>query len=217
MAPMNNRALDQALIVAAKALDVDAVRELLQEGADPNAQDWQDPNPPPYSSVLDVVIHNRDMFFSDERDRLRSQAARIVELLLKAGARPQGTAHGEVLLVLVAKKGLGSIVRLLVEHGSDPNCESSSCERPIHCAVCTCDLETVKSLVEHGADVNTNGFFDRSPRYIALVEGRNDVAAYLRSVGGRVVPDPRLPPPAEGWEGRGVYLSPDELDERDLD
>jgi ankyrin repeat protein len=58
--------------------------------------------------------------------------------------------------VLAALNGKASAVRWLIEHGIDVNAPSEDLYAhgtPLHHAVCSADLDTVRALVEGGADV----------------------------------------------------------------
>src|SRR5262245_38877439 len=98
--------LTARLVAAARANDVDEARRLLQQGADPNAQDRASP-------LMGAAI-------SDVKGAERRPA--MMELLLAAGAKVNArTSDGRTTLMFAAVATDPAAMRLLLERGADPN------------------------------------------------------------------------------------------------
>jgi hypothetical protein len=152
--------LDQ-LSSAVQKKDRKRVEELLKEGVDPNGIDQ-------YTSVIFSTAINTDTkimkLFLDHgadpnltkdgwiplRHAINSRETTRVKMLLDAGAKIE---HPQVLECIAANREPGW-VKMLLEAGANPNLGSErEGETPLHLAVHSWDLETVKLLLEHGADV----------------------------------------------------------------
>ena len=79
------------------------------------------------------------------------------------------------------------ILKLLLDAGADPNSTWKSVAL-LHRAAEKGALDCVKLLVEHGADVNILTSGRTPPIHLALLQGHQDVANYLREHGSRPQP-----------------------------
>jgi ankyrin repeat protein len=127
----------------------------------------------------------------------RGEADRLRELLaanpaLERAEAPASPHGGWTLLHDAAKHGHESIVRLLLEHGADPNArEAGDNTCPLHWAAARGDLETMRALLDAGGDVHGLGadhagdvigwatFFTEPGKDVAAV------AAFLTARGAR--------------------------------
>lgn len=123
------------LIEAAKNRDWDAVRSLVDEGADPKTRGADGATALHWTSYWDEV-----------------EAA---ELLLRAGA-DAGAANdlGATPLWLASQNGSVAMARTLLEAGADPNAALPSGETPVMAAARTGDSEVLEVLLAAGGDPN---------------------------------------------------------------
>jgi ankyrin repeat protein len=85
------------------------------------------------------------------------------------------------LVCIAAKKGNPYILRLLLEHGANPNCGYGTCRRvPISLAVQYGHDPIFTLLNEHGADMNPE---DDPPLYLALLKGSVENVKMLLKAG----------------------------------
>jgi ankyrin repeat protein len=150
--------LDSPVADAAMNGDVEAVRALLQEGADVNA---------PQGDGM-TALH-----WAAE-----AGSVEMVGMLLYAGANVEGVTRlgGYTPLHLASKAGKDRVVARLLEAGADPSAYTTTGEvTPLHFAAASGSASTVEALLDHGADVNvTESVRGQTP--LMLAAGRNRVA-----------------------------------------
>lgn len=132
-------ALDADLIAAVTKGDLDATRDLLARGADPNAKDT--------SFLKGTALTTASTNYSGNVD--------IVQALVEAGADLEGqNGEGETPLTLAVMGSHADLIRYLVKVGA--NLESSSFHEttPLMSAVLLSNPETVRVLIALGANVN---------------------------------------------------------------
>ena len=151
---------DLELHIATYKGDVWRVEELLEKGADPNAQDYDGRTP------LHVATSKGDVL--------------IVELLLKHGADPNTqTKFGYTPLHLAAEEGHVDVVELLLEHGANPNTYEGEGYTPLYDAASMGHVDIVRLLLEHGADPNAPVEFGQTPLHKAASIGHVDIVRLL--------------------------------------
>lgn len=116
--------------------DVEAVRRLLREGADPKVSNRYGVTP------LSLAATNRD--------------AAMIEILLKAGADPNAAMPGgQTVLMTAARTGNPDAVRILIQHGASVDTrERSYGETALMWAAAENQPDAAKVLIDRGADVN---------------------------------------------------------------
>ncbi len=172
-----DRAGPSAVAAAAARGDLEAVRELLRDGADVNA---------PQGDGM-TALH-----WAAERGD-----GALAGILLWAGARVDaGTRIGSYTpLHLAARAASEAVVAQLLEAGADPRARTTnSGVEPLHLAAAAGDPGVVRALIAGGADVNgREGAWDQTPLTFAaaanrvaaieaLLEAGADVGAASRSV-----------------------------------
>ena len=168
----------EPLIDAARNGEVEVVRSLLTDGADPNTAQGDGMTP---------------LHWAAERGH-----AAVAELLLSAGAAVDGkTRVGSYTpLHLASRGGHGPITRALLDAGADPHATAAhSGVTPLHLAAAAVDgAEAVRALLSHGAGVDAReassgqtplmfaGAYNRTGAVVALLEHGADAAAQTETV-----------------------------------
>ena len=135
VAPLAATADEDAVIAAARAQDVDAVRTALAEGADVNARQ------PDGATALHWAA------FRDNEE--------IVGLLIAAGADVNAANDLQATpLWLAAENGSAPMVNRLLAAGASPDVPLPEGETPVMTAARTGNVEVVALLIAAGADVN---------------------------------------------------------------
>ena len=123
------------VVEAVKKGDGEALRRLLQQGADVNAPE------PDGTTALHWAAHRAE---TDTVDRL-----------IRSGANVTATnRYGVTPLALACQNGTASIVERLLQAGASPNAALPGGETALMTAARTGDVATVKILIAYGADVD---------------------------------------------------------------
>ena len=139
---------------AAQKGDLEAVRALLQQGADPNA------------AQPDGLTGLHWAALNDELG--------IAEILLYAGATvsPVTRVGGYTPLHLASQSGHGVVARTLLEAGADANAYTTTGVSSLHFAAQADAAEAILALIEHGAEVDARDTFsNRTPLMFAAYRG----------------------------------------------
>ena len=139
---------------AAQEGDLEAVRALLQQGADPNA------------AQPDGLTGLHWAALNDELG--------IAEILLYAGATvsPVTRVGGYTPLHLASQSGHGVVARVLLEAGADANAYTTTGVSSLHFAAQADAAEAIIALIEHGAEVDARDTFsNRTPLMFAAYRG----------------------------------------------
>jgi ankyrin repeat protein len=159
------------LHIAAAAGQEEAVRLLLQRGADVNAAD---------AAGMSAV----DLAFFAER---ASGTARLTRLLVSEGAEfdANATFRRARRLDLVISPGNVEMTRFLVEQGADVNA-TGYVFAPLENAAARGHMEIAEFLLENGADVNLRGGDGNPPLRWAVERGHAEVVDLLLEHGAAV-------------------------------
>ena len=139
---------------AAQKGDLEAVRALLQQGADPNA------------AQPDGLTGLHWAALNDELG--------IAEILLYAGATvsPVTRVGGYTPLHLASQSGHGVVARTLLAAGADANAYTTTGVSSLHFAAQADAAEAILALIEHGAEVDARDTFsNRTPLMFAAYRG----------------------------------------------
>jgi ankyrin repeat protein len=155
--------MSDALVTAITAGDAEKVRAMIEQ--DPGLAEARDPNGLPV--VLLALFHQkRDiaLVLLDAEPELgvleaaaTGRADRLAQLLAAdPDARAARTPEGFTPLGLAAFLGGPETVRVLLEHGADPDDDADNQfgVRPVNAAAAAHDRETMRLLLEAGADAN---------------------------------------------------------------
>jgi bla regulator protein blaR1 len=174
--PRRSRALDRALFEAAQEGDLEAVNELINDGANVNAAIEGDGSP-----LIGAA---------------QSEDIEIVKRLLDAGADPNLAVPGDGCpLIHAAARGQTAMVTLLLDRGADVNQIVEGDENALMNAAEQGALPVVQLLVKRGADVNARIWSGRAGRdghgewrtavSQAQKNGHTAVVSFLMSAGAR--------------------------------
>lgn len=153
---------------AAMRRDADAVRRLLQAGADVNAAQADG------ATALHWAAYHGD--------------AGLAKLLLQAGANPAAAnREGSTPLWLAASVGDATMIETLLERGADANEKLPLGRRPLMLAARAGSVEAVRVLLDHGADANAKETARGTTALMqAADQGHADVIALLIERGADV-------------------------------
>jgi ankyrin repeat protein len=186
---------------AAERRDVDALRALLKQGADPNAAQadgatalhwavhWDD------HQAVDILVRAgakpdslNDLGVFPLSLACANGSGAMAKRLLAAGASVRtALPSGESPLMTCARTGAADAVRLLAERGADVNArETHRGQTALMWAAGGKHPDAVKALLERGADANavsTGGF---TPLMFAAREGDPESLRLLLAAGARI-------------------------------
>jgi ankyrin repeat protein len=154
-----------SIATAAREADADAVRKLIETGADVNELEADG------SSALLWAVYE--------------QAPDLVSMLLDAGADPNAANHfGITPLLQASRYGDAGMIKLLLDGGADLSAATRDGETPLMAASRAGGVEAVKLLLERGADPNaTEALWDQTALMWATAEGHLDVVDALLDAG----------------------------------
>ena len=154
---IRNKEGETPLHIVAGRSHLEAVKLLLDHGADPNAQNEMGETPLHYAAGHGYVD--------------------VVKLLLERGADPHAqnkyggtplhyTAGGGMLVEYYSsatKKDHVKTAKILLERGADPNARDYGGRTPLHEAAERCEVDVVKLLLQYGADPNARDDNGQTP------------------------------------------------------
>ncbi len=184
-----------ALHRAVDALDLEKVKELLVNGANPNIQDSYSKNTP-----LIYVCNNYHYTDPITRNVLldevfESKRLAIVKELLAHGANTnlQGSYGSTALHQAVTSKNL-EIVKELLAHGADVGIDNDYGKSPLYCAQDYRDSEIENALLDHGIDASIREKHCATPLQEAVRLGDLETVKELLAQ--------RANPNTQDWKGK---------------
>lgn len=199
------RGLGLRLRAAAAEGDLERVRSLLAQGADPDAWDGAHPGLPTPLLAAAFVGHEAVVATllaagaSAERANTQGRTplhhaadqdhGQVVALLLAAGARSDRLDFlGLAPLHVAGWQDNVQAVQALLRGGADPLLLSGGGSSALHIAATEPVPAAIQALVEGGSPVDCRDLEGRTPLMVAAAEGLDEVTATLRALGA----DPAL-------------------------
>ena len=177
--------LDRALISAANQGELEKVRSLIDQGADPGHGNKVGMRAIDCARIHDYyrVVEflektaNKNMFSAIKNDNFEK-----FKKALDAGANPNAkTKSGMPILTNAVGLQRIRMTELLVEKGADVNMMSSSEHTPLMMAVIVADLKLVKFLVGKEADPDRENKYMVSAKSLAITHGHIAISNCLEN------------------------------------
>ena len=95
--------------------------------------------------------------------------------------------------------GYTKIVRLLLEHGANPNAEDNEGWTPLHLTSSNGHTTTVRLLLDRGASADVKNNKGRNPLQVATTQGMDEIVQVLARHGAQVIESRKsfIPIPAD--------------------
>jgi len=166
-----NKEADQALLAAASEGNVDAMREALKNGANPNVKDDNGNTP--------LIMISVEMLFGDERGIIKELADR------KAAVDAQNDS-GMTALMYAAREGRTDTVEALLAAGAKTEVKDGDGWTAVMFAAYNGASGPLEKLMNAKAKVNLEDVEGWSPMMLAISNGKGGIVEKLKEAGVKV-------------------------------
>lgn len=171
--------LNRELITTIYNKDLAASRSLLQQGADPNTRDRSGLTP------LMIVLDNQRVFVPKAYlvSVTVAEPFDMVQTLIQYGANANVLdRHGDPLTFTATEAGYTRTLRLLLEHGVDPNAHKGGA---LYFAILSGDPATVQVLLDRHVRLDSPGPANLTPLQYASTCNAPKIAHLLKQAGSK--------------------------------
>ena len=162
LSPIHATAQPAELMLAARAGDLEQVKELLASGAEPDPKGIATP-----------------LYFAAQGGHFE-----IAKLLLESGADPNAESDWGTSLQIAARRKHIDVATILLQHGADPNSKGGDLDNtPLHDAAAVGATEIGRLLIDRGANVNARNKEFEPPVHLAVLRGKLEIAELLGKAG----------------------------------
>jgi ankyrin repeat protein len=152
--------LRRSLHAASHAGHLEAVRSLLEGGADVNERN---------------KTHHTPLLYASMRGKVE-----VAKLLIEYGADVNFQDWtGWTPLQAASRHSHPDVVRLLLNHGADANTMNQDHWAAIHYAIVNFSFEIVKALLEQGAEIRVRNDVGQTPFQMASLSGQEEIVRLL--------------------------------------
>lgn len=173
--------------------NLDGVKFLLENGANPAAKDAEGKTPADLTtdaqvrSLLNYMQQDWKMDFPLHRAVRKDDIKTAVDLIYAgADVNEQLASDGRTPLIEAARFNHKNSVLLLIANGADLNKGSFKGDTPLHFTILQGSFSMIKLLVEKGADVNAVNADGNTPLHYAVRYGNERMVQYLKKNGARM-------------------------------
>lgn len=192
---------EQKLIYAVENYEIETIRTLIEEGVSPSVKDAYGKTAIHYSikswtgDVLEILLQSKyaDVNIRDNyamtplHYSFKTCTSEIAFMLIEYGANLNMLGiENETYLHYAALAGFTDVAEFLVEKKKIfypntlyVNVPTKGGKTPLHYAVYGGNIETVKFLVENGAKIDRQNLDGKTPEYIGILNGFDDIVYYL--------------------------------------
>ena len=190
--------MNDELINAVYANDINKVRELVAAGADIDKEDEDGDTAldiAVFSGKIDMVRFLVKELGADINKKLLQFSIEIndifmVRLLVELGANiadiNKENKYGQIPLKFAIKNNNPDMVRLLIELGADINKENKQGITPLEYAIMLDKLDMVKLFVKLGVDINKENKDGETPLLIAIYSNNLDMVKLFVNLGANI-------------------------------
>lgn len=164
-----------------------AAREALDDGADPNAVDWDHPGA--WKLIRQkprgfTILHEAVSLSSDFVNNGNNSS--VMGLLIRRGADLHAVDEsGNTPLHAAAYAGQWHACGVLIRLGAEVNCANNKQVTPLHAAAAHGCTEVCRLLVTHGIDIEALDHEGHTALEVAKAKGRTETASYLFAVAAK--------------------------------
>jgi len=163
------------LMLAVNNKQLEVVRFLLEQGADPNLQN--NVGPLDYHKWHEGIINHEPLYSA-----VYKSTREIVELLIEHGAQVNVLIGSRTPLCMAIQLGSIDIIQLLLTHGADPNLYGHPnvfSDIPLFEAVIQKRTVILKDLIKYGVNINARDSLFNETALFWVHEDRTEIAEEL--------------------------------------